>query len=74
MNIFIKESFNGKKDVKLCDNGNLFHRGQPAFNVLNKDGVRLTKFGMGKLEANIKNSISSALNCPLLNLPKETSE
>ena len=64
LNVLIKENLHNKSNVVICDNGNLFYRGQQSYGVLNSDGVHLTRTGTTKLTSNIKQSLCTALNLP----------
>ena len=60
-NVLIKEKLRNKPYVILCDNGNLFFRGLPARNILNRDGIHLTRKGSYLLTGNLKKSIEDML-------------
>ena len=67
-NILIKEKLSNRKNVYLCDNANLFYRGDAQRGVLN-DGLNLTNMGTRKLGRNLKDVLWD-----MYDLPQVTSE
>ena len=61
LNVLLQEKLADMESVSLCDNGNLFYRGQPSKGILNADGKHLSRLGTQKLSANLKSSIHKAL-------------
>ena len=61
LNVLLQDKLGDMKNVTLCDNGNLFYRGQQARGVLGQDGKHLSRLGTTKLGANLKASIYEVL-------------
>ena len=56
-NTLIKENVSNRKNVYLCDNANLFYRGEAQRGVLKDDGLHLTNMGTWKLGRNLKDAL-----------------
>ena len=63
-NILIKERFAGLDHVFLCDNGNLFYRGEAQRGILNDDGIHLSRTGTNKLARNLKGALFDIYDIP----------
>ena len=61
LNFLLKEKWDGVNNVSLCDNGNLFYRGNPSRGMLNADGKHLSRQGTRTLGANLKQAICKTL-------------
>lgn len=64
LNVLLQEKLGDMEYVHLCDNSNLFYRGQPSRGILNVDGKHLSRQGTQKLESNLKSAVYKALEVP----------
>ena len=62
INVTLKEKLNGKTNVFICDNSNLFYRGQAYRGMLNEDGLHLSRLGTRTLNKNMKGVIQNVFN------------
>ena len=44
-NVLLKENMGNKDNVYICDNANLFYRGEAQRRLLKDDGLHLTNIG-----------------------------
>ena len=65
-NILLKEKIGAKANVYICDNANLFYRGQAQRGVLNHDGLHLTNIGTRKLGRNLKETLWDIFDLPMV--------
>lgn len=61
LNVLLQDKLGDMRNVSLCDNGNLFYRGQEARGVLGQDGKHLSRLGTTKLGANLRSAIYEVL-------------
>ena len=61
LNVLLQDKLGDMGNFSLCDNSNLFYRGQQARGVLGKDGKHLSRLGTTKLGANLKSAIYKTL-------------
>ena len=66
INVLIKENINNRKNVYLCDNANLFYRGEAQRGVLKDDGLHVTNMGTQKLGRNLKDALWDMYDLPLV--------
>ena len=61
INNSIKESFAEDNNVEVCDNSNLFYRGNASRGVLENDGLHLARTGTSVFSKNLKASLMKVL-------------
>ena len=61
LNYLLKEKLEDANNISLCDNGNIFYRGNPSRGMLNADGKYLSRQGTRTQGANLKQTICKAL-------------
>ena len=61
INVLLTEKRGDVNYVSLCDNGNLFYRGNSSSGSLNADGKHLSRQGTRTLGANLKQTIYKVL-------------
>ena len=66
MNIIIKEMISELENVYLCDNSNLFYKGEAQKGILNEDGLHLARSGTRKLGRNMKEALWGAFDIPII--------
>ena len=66
VNILLKESLVKRKSVHICDNSNLFYRGDAQQGILKEDGLHLSKDGTKLLAKNIREKLHDAFDIPII--------
>ena len=65
-NILIKEMTSEMRNVFICDNSNLFYRGEAQKGILNEDGLHLARAGTRKLGRNMKEALWGTFDIPII--------
>ena len=66
VNILLKESLVKRKSVHICDNSNLFYRGDAQQGILKEDGLHLSKDGTKLLARNIRETLYDVFDIPII--------
>ena len=66
MNILIKEMTSNFENIYLCDNSNVFYRGDAQKGILNEDDLHLARSGTRKLARNMKEALWSAFDISII--------
>ena len=66
VNILLKESLVKRKSVHICDNSNLFYRGDAQQGIRKEDGLHLSKAGKKLLARNIRMPLHDAFHIPII--------
>ena len=54
------------ENVYICDNSNLFYRGEAQKGILNEDGIHLARDGTRKLGRNMKEALWGTFDIPFI--------
>ena len=65
-NVLIKELTSEMENVYICDNSNLFYRGEAQKGILNEDGIHLARDGTRKLGRNMKEALWGTFDIPFI--------
>ena len=65
-NVLIKELTSEMENIYICDNSNLFYRGEAQKGILNEDGIHLARAETRKLGRNMKEALWRTFDIPFI--------